>query len=151
MAIKNRRTAKVYEERGEYALKTSLDYDGDVGYDLGAAEDTVILADDQWHQIRTGVHVSPPPGFWFELCSRSSTTVRRGLIVARGIIDAGYRGPLVIFAKTDRGRAVHVAKGERIAQLIAHPVIHMDWERVTEIDDLGKSERGTNGFGSTGS
>jgi dUTP pyrophosphatase len=145
----HRRVARVYETSEQRCLITKQEYDGDVGYDLAASKYSMLLANHEWHEIQTGVHVSPPPGFWFELCGRSSSLMR-GIIVARGIIDAGYRGPLVILAKNDTGRTIHISPGERIAQIIAHPVINMDWQRVLSPADLGESERGDNGFGSTG-
>lgn len=143
-----RRVARVYEAE-ERCLITNLDYDGDVGYDLAASDHTMLLANSQWQEIKTGVHIAPPPGFWFELCGRSSS-LKRGIIVARGIIDAGYRGGLVIIVKNDTGRSIYITPGERIAQIIAHPIIRMDWQRVLSIGDLGESERGGHGFGSTG-
>jgi dUTP pyrophosphatase len=138
------RVAEVVDPHG--ALQKRLDYDGDVGYDLACTKDETIPANNEWIHINTEVRVAPPPGFWFELCSRSSA-LDRGLVVARGIIDAGYRGTLVIRVKCEAKRGVYLRKGERIAQLIAHPIIRMEWK---EVEKLEPTDRGENGFGSTG-
>lgn len=132
-----------------YQLHTKQAYKGDVGYDLSALSLTKLVADGNWVEIPTGVHIAPPAGFWMEICGRSSN-IPLGIEVARGIIDAGYRGPLFITARCASRRTVFIQPGERIAQVIFHPIINVDWEHVPSINGLGSTERGTNAVGSTG-
>ena len=70
------------------------------------------------------------------------------MINTPGTIDAGYRGELKIsLINLDPHETVHVARGERIAQLLVQKVELVDF---AEADDLGETERGTGGHGSTG-
>lgn len=119
---------------------------GDAGYDLSVCED-LVLRTGRVESLRTGIAVAIPEGYWGRLCGRSSA-VSRGILVYEGIIDQGYRGELFIRVSTtpDQG-FVRINKGDRIAQLILHPLIHTEWE---EVANLPESERGDNGFGSTG-
>jgi dUTP pyrophosphatase len=96
-----------------------------------------------------GVSIKSPPGTWTLLTGRSSTMRNRGLLVAQGIIDPGYVGPLYATVHNLRKEIVEVHDGERIAQLIVLPNLTQFVEpvRVTELPDTA---RGDKGFGSSG-
>jgi dUTP pyrophosphatase len=91
-----------------------------------------------------------PSGYFLGIFARSSTPLKRGLVVANGVgvIDADYCGPddevrVQVLNITDA--PVRIARGDRLAQAIVLPAPHVEWE---EVDDLGAPTRG--GFGSTG-
>lgn len=122
-------------------------YADDAGLDLIVSEDLQIPL-GQFRDVPCGVSVELPSRTWGLVTGRSSAFRKRGLLVLPGIIDPGYRGPLFAgcFAQTD---AVVLKKGERIAQLI---IMSNQTRYMTpiEVQGLTQSERGGNGFGSTG-
>ena len=122
---------------------------GDAGADLTAAED-VELAPFQRALVGTGVAVAIPEGYAGFVHPRSGLAHRVGLslVNAPGTIDAGYRGEIkVLLVNHDQHETVHLARGDRIAQLVIQRV-----ERVvfTEAETLPVSARGAGGYGSTG-
>jgi len=120
--------------------------DGDAGYDLTAAEPARILPGDVG-QVPCGIAVQMPPGIWGLIQGRSSSW-RRGLSVKASVIDAGYRGDLWVDCLNIGPEPVLVAAGERIAQLIPMPL--MAPITFVQTDILSDTERGSDGYGSTG-
>lgn len=119
---------------------------GDAGLDLYCSEDVTILP-GRFEDIPVGVSVELPGGFWGLLTGRSSTLRKRGLMVAQGVIDQGYRGPLFTGVWNLTAEPVRVSRGERLAQLILVPL----WEGgVESVLFLSGSSRGSAGFGSSG-
>lgn len=96
--------------------------------------------------VDTGVHIELPHGTVGMLKSKSGLNVRRS-IVTEGVIDEGYTGSIVCKLYNHSGERVAFQRGDKIAQLVVLPVRYVDFERV---DELGETERGSNGFGSTG-
>ena len=123
-------------------------YSHDAGLDLVVSE-SVDVPPGQFRDIHCGVSVELPKWSWGLITGRSSTLRKRGLMVNQGVIDEGYRGPLFAGVWNLTGATVRVVEGERIAQLIVldNGTRHLYPERV---DYLSSSERGNNGFGSTG-
>jgi dUTP pyrophosphatase len=127
-------------------------HDHDAGWDLSARE-SVTLAPGERRLVPTGVAAAIPDGYVGLLCPRSGLALRAGLGIVNspGIIDAGYRGEIAaVLINHDRFTPVNIARGERIAQLVVVPIFTGSVEVVTDNDELGTSERGTRGFGSTG-
>jgi dUTP pyrophosphatase len=106
-----------------------------------------VLNPGESRDLPTGIAVEFPAGYWGRITGRSSTLRKRGLFVNEGVIDAGYRGELLVYVTNRQSTRVEVASGERLAQLIVQPVVQApaEWS-----DELSPSDRGTNGFGSTG-
>ncbi len=128
----------------------SYAYTGDAGLDLRANED-VTLAPHERRLISTGLAVAIPEGYAGFVQPRSGMALKRGLSMANtpGLIDSHYRGELKVLAvNLDAHEPIHVAKGERIAQLVIQrvPVVTL-----VEVDELDETDRGTGGFGSSGS
>lgn len=123
-------------------------YRGDAGYDLFVAKGAVVEP-GEFVDVPCGVQIELPEGVWALITGRSSTLRKRRLLVAQGVIDNGYRGPLFAGVQNLSNEAVAVKAGERLAQLIPFSVLadELMWLRVRE---LGDSPRGDNGFGSTG-
>lgn len=127
----------------------SYAYEGDAGLDLRANVD-VDIAPFERKLIPTGLAVAIPEGFAGFVQPRSGLALKSGLSMANtpGLIDAHYRGELkVIAVNLDANEAIHISKGERIAQLVIQrvPVVSL-----MEVDELDKTDRGTGGFGSSG-
>jgi dUTP pyrophosphatase len=120
------------------------------GLDLSAALDThVDLAPGARAAISTGLAVAIPPGFEGQVRPRSGLALRLGLTVANapGTIDADYRGELKVLLVNLGEEPVRIVPGMRIAQLVIAAVARAQIGEVAELDD---TERGSGGFGSTG-
>jgi dUTP pyrophosphatase len=122
---------------------------GDAGLDLRANAD-VEVAPGERAAIPTGLAVEIPEGHAGFVLPRSGLATKRGLTLANapGLIDAGYRGEVVVaVVNLDRTEPVAIARGDRVAQLVvlAVPAVTPTWA-----DDLAPSQRGDGGFGSTG-
>ena len=120
---------------------------GDAGADLFVAE-AVTIDPQSFVDVHSGIQISLPPGVWCEIVGRSSTLRKRGLLVIQGVIDNGYTGPLYAGVWNLTDQPVLVEAGERLAQLILHPLIERPF--VEWFDELPTTARGSNGFGSTG-
>jgi len=123
---------------------------GAAGMDLCAAIDTdMILAKGRFAAIPTGLQIALPKGYEAQIRPRSGLAFKHGVTVLNspGTIDSDYRGEIKI-ALINHGPAdVTITHGMRIAQMVISPVIQAKWQ---ETDDLDKTERGSDGFGSTG-
>ena len=122
--------------------------DGANAYDLYAVTDAMIKPGETV-KVRTGIAIKPPPyhaGFIF---ARSGLAAKQGLRPANcvGICDNDYTGEYLVPVYNDSGETRYIIKGDRIAQLAF--IKTLDGEFV-EVDELGKTERGADGFGSTG-
>jgi len=124
-------------------------YADDAGFDLYVNGDHVI-APFTFADIDLNCRVKTPNGTWALLISRSSTLRKRGLLVATGVIDPGYTGPLFAGVFNLTNQAVHVPHGDRLAQLILFDNTSAR-HHLTEVDELPGTGRGANGFGSSGS
>lgn len=119
------------------------------GFDLAAADDLTIGA-RSIALVRTGLVVEVPSGYFLAIFARSSTPLKRGLIVANGVgvIDPDYCGPtdeLMIQVLNITDGDVTVKRGDRLAQGIVLPAPRVEWD---EVNDLRAVARG--GFGATG-
>jgi len=120
------------------------------GWDLYALEETKVMPKKS-SMIRTGLAVAIPEGWEGQLRCRSSLG-KKGMIMPNGVgtIDSDYRGELMILATwIGEGKEFIVAKGERVAQLLFAPVPKVNIVE-TSVENLGKTDRGEGGFGSTG-
>ena len=99
--------------------------------------------------VHTGISVEIPEGYCGLIFARSSMGAKRGLAPANkvGVIDADYRGEIMVALHNHSEQAVTVAHGERIAQLAIVPFLKAEFEEANELSD---TVRGTGGFGSTG-
>jgi dUTP pyrophosphatase len=123
-------------------------YAGDAGLDLSACE-RVELAPGRRAPVPTGLAVAIPEGHAGFVQPRSGLAARHGITIVNtpGLVDSGYRGELkVILLNTDAAEPFVVEPGMRIAQLVVLPVPALE---LVEVDELGGSERGARGFGSS--
>ncbi len=118
-------------------------------FDLAASHDAVVPA-GQIALIRTGLVIEVPTGHFLGIFARSSTPLKRGLLVANGVgvIDPDYSGPndeVMIQVLNFTASDVAVARGDRLAQGIVLPAPRVQWQEVNEIKDVARG-----GFGATG-
>ena len=123
-------------------------YAGDAGIDLAACE-RVELGPGERALVPTGLAVAIPEGYAGYVQPRSGLAVKHGISIVNtpGLIDAGYRGELLVnLLNTDPREAFVVEPGMRIAQLV---VLELPAVSLVEVDELPASERGSRGFGSS--
>jgi dUTP pyrophosphatase len=99
--------------------------------------------------IPTGLRIALPNGFEAQVRPRSGLALRHGILIpnAPGTIDADYRGDVGVILVNLSDTEQRIEPGDRVAQLVFAPVTRVRWE---EVEQLGESDRGTGGFGSTG-
>ncbi len=120
------------------------------GADLRACLDgDLTIAPGQTVLIHTGLALEIPAGYAGLVYARSGLASKRGLAPANkvGVIDADYRGEVMVALHNHGAEDQTVGHGERIAQLVVTPFLAVDYE---EADELTDTARGAGGFGSTG-
>ena len=120
------------------------------GADLSAAIDApLVLAAGDRRAVDTGLAMAIAPGFEGQVRPRSGLAIKQGLTVvnAPGTIDSDYRGEVKVLLVNLGREAVTIEPGQRIAQLIIAPVVQAEF---VETETLSDTERGSGGFGSTG-
>jgi dUTP pyrophosphatase len=122
----------------------------DLGYDLFSLE-PAVLAPRATVRVRTGIAVEarhPATGAPLGLLVRDrSSMAARGIATTAGVIDAGYRGEILILMTNLGDVAVELRAGEKIAQMIPVPVLTGSVETVDSLEDSARAEKG---FGSSG-
>lgn len=122
-------------------------YPGDAGFDV-YIETPVKLEPRQTQDVPCGISIELPEGYWGLLVGRSSVA-KQGLSVRTAIIDNGYRGPLFTIVENLNHNVIYLDPGTRLAQLIPIALVS-DLMRPVRVERLGETERGADGFGSTG-
>src|SRR5699024_7958063 len=130
------------------AILPTRAHENDAGLDLYAAEQVGIPVLGR-NLVGTGIAVAIPPGHVGYITPRSGLAHSHGITVLNspGTIDAGYTGEIRVNL-INHGQAPYViTPGQRIAQLVIHPIATPEIE---EVDELPNTQRGTNGHGSSG-
>ena len=120
------------------------------GYDLYAdIDEPVTIKPHMTEMIHTGIAIEIPDGYFGAIFARSGLAAKQGLRLANctGVCDSDYRGEYMVALHNDSIITRIVKPGERIAQLIVMPYLHVEFN---ETDELTSTERGEGGFGSTG-
>jgi dUTP pyrophosphatase len=122
----------------------------DLGYDVFSLQ-TVTLTPHEAVKVRTGIAVearNPATGVPLGLLVRDrSSMASRGIATTGGVIDAGYRGEILIVMVNLTSASIALSAGDKIAQMIPVPVLTGE---VQEVDTLQDSMRAGKGFGSSG-
>ncbi|MDX2255250.1 MAG: dUTP diphosphatase [Pseudanabaenaceae cyanobacterium bins.39] len=120
---------------------------GDAGADVYSVAE-VTLSPQQRAAIPTGLAVDIPLGYELQVRPKSGLALKYGVTVLNtpGTIDAGYRGEIQILMVNLGNEAYTFAKGQKVAQLVLKPVFKAEYI----LGELGESDRGQGGFGSTG-
>lgn len=134
---------KVMLDEGAYMPK--LAHSTDAGYDIQAKE-VMCIPPHSSAIFHTGVHVQLSPGTVGLLWSKSGLNMNHN-IISTGVIDEGYTGEIVVKLYNLGNKYYVVHSGDKITQLLIQPVLH---EKLEQVDVLEETERGANGFGSTG-
>lgn len=121
-------------------------YQGDCGYDICSVEEKWIPPLGS-AIFDVGLIFEPPEGFYFTVETRSGHGIKHGLRLHRGIIDNGYRKTISIKVYNHGFTFYKVKKGEKIAQLVLHPICVFP---LKEVKEVSQTERGERGLGSTG-
>jgi dUTP pyrophosphatase len=124
-------------------------YNGDAGMDLAACE-RVELAPGARALVATGLAIAIPDGYAGYVQPRSGLAAKHGISIVNtpGLVDSGYRGELLVnLVNHDEKQPFVVEPGMRIAQLV---ILQVPPVELVEVDDLPESERGVDGFGSSG-
>ena len=120
------------------------------GYDLYACcDDVVIINPNKTEKIGTGLAIQPPRDYFGAIVARSGLATKHGLRPANciGICDEDYRGEYIVALHNDTDIPQVVNPTDRIAQLVFLPYMNVEFR---EVEDFENTERGSDGFGSTG-
>ena len=136
---------------GDVALP-SYETAGAAGADVRANlpdRGVVVLAPGQRALVPTGLRIEIPQGFEVQIRPRSGLALKHGITLpnAPGTIDSDYRGPLGVIVLNAGQEVFEISHGDRIAQMVVAPVVQAQFNLV---EDLGETQRGAGGFGSTG-
>jgi|TARA_B110000263_G_scaffold66515_1_gene57501 dUTP pyrophosphatase len=119
------------------------------GYDVRSADRDFILESQSTKLISTGLMVELPAGMECQVRPRSGLAVKFGITIPNspGTIDPDYRGELRVLLRNEGLEPVSLCRGDRIAQLVFHS---FSTPEIVECQELESTERGQDGFGSTG-
>lgn len=127
--------------------------DGAAGYDMYSDQEVVLppltfdnASTSRATLVSTGIAMTVPQGTYGQLAPRSGLAVK-GIHVGAGVIDADYTGEVKVLLFNLSDKEIVLGKHERVAQLILKKI---ETPEVLEVQELGVTDRGDNGFGSTG-
>lgn len=139
------KTIKVKRLEDKAIIPTKPNAD-DAGWDLYSITSR-NLAPKQRVVYRTGISLEIPDGIVGLIWPRSGLSVKHGLDVLAGVVDSGYRGEIQVCLLNTSNMWIEIKEGERIAQILFQEIPKIQLEEVTL---LTSSDRGENGFGSSG-
>ena len=133
------------------AIVPTFAYSLDSGFDLYSIEEVGLLPFGR-ALVPTGLAFEVPDGTELQVRSKSGLAINQGLMVLNspGTVDCGYLGEIKVIVMNMNNYAVTIEKHQKVAQGVLCPVFNGKKVKLTEKDNLGKSDRGANGFGSTG-
>lgn len=121
---------------------------GDAGFDLFSINQVIIPA-QSFRIVPTGVIIEIPVGCYGQVAGRSSLA-SKGVWPIGGVIDSGYRGEIGVILYNSTNENFIVGKNDKVAQLVLVHIMHNCKLVLTDKSELTTTERGANGFGSTG-
>nr|DAF41014.1 MAG TPA: dUTPase [Caudoviricetes sp.] len=134
---------KIVLEEG--ATMPAYAHEDDAGMDLISMEMNMIPAHGR-ETFKTGVHMAIPSGYFGAIRAKSGLLRKHGIICS-GTVDCSYTGEIMVTLVNTSSKNYQVFKGDKIAQMILVPYHHAEFVQVEKLDE---TERGNNGFGSTG-
>lgn len=138
-----------FKRLDQRAVLPTYAHSTDAGADLACLDD-FTLAPGERKLIPTGIAIGLPVGYVGLVHPRSGLATKHGISIvnAPGTVDAGYRGELMInLINLDPTQTFSASAGSRIAQLVIQEFVSAEFIEVSELDE---TDRGANGFGSTG-
>lgn len=154
-----------YTNTAKFGVPIRAPRDGDAGYDIYSNESFVLYPGER-RLVDCGFAVAIPEGHVGLIKDRSSIA-SKGVVTSAGVIDSAYRGVVKVlvtntnrrsiwqqiksfFSMEDEENAFRVARGQKLTQMLVIKIYTEALEEVNTVDDLGETERGEGGFGSTG-
>ncbi|KAG9301943.1 hypothetical protein G9A89_020987 [Geosiphon pyriformis] len=139
-----------YFNNNRQEIKPKKAHKIDAGYDLRYPDkDTLVLKPKSLTKINLKIALEIPPGAMVQIASRSSLASKK-INVRGGIIDAGYTGDITVMLQNETDKLFKIEHVEKIVQAIYLPLINISGlQLVNQKEQLGKSDRRTQGFGST--
>jgi dUTP pyrophosphatase len=122
----------------------------DAGIDLYYYGDDVMLAPGARGVFATGIAIAIPRLYVGLIWDKSGVATKEGLKVLGGVVDAGYRGEVMVALLNTSSETVLLTRGRKLAQMLIQPVMHPHIEIVDGELPAAEDERGEGGFGSTG-
>ena len=124
------------------------------GWDLYALIESggvIAIKPKETEIIHTGIIVEVPQGYFGGIYARSGLATKRGLRPSNctGVVDSDFRGEVLVGLYNDSDETQIVCHGDRVAQMIIQP--YAEKQVIEEVTEVSKTDRGTGGFGSTGS
>ena len=140
-----------FKKLHEDAKTPSYAYELDSGFDLYSTE-KINLPPFGRALVPTGLSFNLPEGYEIQVRTKSGLAVNFGLMVLNspGTVDRGYLGEIKVPVFNTNNNSLTIEKGMKVAQAVLCPVVCGKFVEFNESEDLGNSERGDNGFGSTG-
>lgn len=136
-----------FKKTHEKAFVPTKNNPTDSGFDLYADESAVIFPGET-RVVKTGIKISLPEGYEAQVRPRSGISSKTSLLIMLGTIDNGYRGEIGVIVKHVGNNGPNFIEiGNRIAQLVP---VKIDSFVMEEVDELDYTNRGSNGFGSSG-
>lgn len=118
----------------------------DAGFDMYATED-VHFEPGAKMRVPTGIALEIPDGYVGLVWDKSSLSFNHGLKTMGGVIDAGYRGEIIIGLYNFSDTPYVIKKGDKMAQMLIQKIEHVSF---SEVEELSDTTRGDGGWGSTG-
>jgi len=121
----------------------------DSGYDVSSDEDLVIRGGCR-QLVHTGIKVQLPKGYELQVRPRSGLAIKHGITVLNtpGTVDEGYRNEIGVILINHSDKTFYIEQGDRIAQFVIAKTVDTESVEIFEFDE--ESDRGENGFGSSG-
>jgi dUTP pyrophosphatase len=133
------------------AVTPTYNYESDSGFDLHSTEDLEIGPFGRI-LVPTGLRFNIPMGHEIQVRPKSGLAIKQGLTVLNtpGTVDSGYDGEVKVIVFNTNNYSVVIPKGMKVGQAVLCPVINGKFVQLQMVDKIEDSERGSNGFGSTG-
>lgn len=150
--LKQQNTQKIkFKKLHDDVISPKYAYELDSGFDLYSTEKIVLPAFGR-ALVPTGLSFDLPEGYEIQVRTKSGLAVNLGLMVLNspGTVDRGYLGEIKVPVFNTNNSSLIIEKGMKVAQAVLCPVVCGKFVEFEELDDLGTSERGDKGFGSTG-
>jgi dUTP pyrophosphatase len=138
---------KIHED----AITPSYAYLTDSGFDLHSVEEITIEPFGR-ALVPTGLRFNIPPGFEIQVRPKSGLAIKEGITVLNtpGTVDQGYNGELKVIIFNTNNKSFTIKNKMKIAQGVLCPVASGNFITIVEVDNVEETDRGDNGFGSTG-
>ena len=136
-------SVKLLENNAKMPTRANVN---DAGWDLYSTVD-IVIPSKQRNTVKTGIALEIPESMAGLIWPRSGLSVKKGIDVLAGVVDSGYRGEIMVCLYNTSDEDVSISHGDRIAQIIFQEI-----PRIVMInqEELGSSQRGDKGFGSSG-